>query len=507
LWQLGIVVLGIGILGASMQAWGVVVHSDSVDYQVMSRCITEDSGSFIAVPDCHLLILHYPPLFPLVIAAIKALRVDFMSGVGWLNMFLFGCNVFIAGFILKEFTRSVMMALAGSFLMAIAPDMLDLSSQALTEPLFLFFTYLTLLGLILYLKKGCKRVLLLAAILASLAFLTRFAGSALIVAGTISIAFPHRPKRANAWKHALIFFCLGILPMGVWWFKNVLAYGVVIDRLAVFHPLTWESFREMAGVVGDWVVSKKYPVSCQEFLLAGIMAVFVMGGWRLGQRLYAENADARQDVFDRFSFLLVLAIIFYSISLVLTMTFLDGYMTFSHRYLLPIYVFGGGLFLGQLYRICMAGRSTTSVHFFTGWLILGYLAVFYTVGSVVWLRRHIDRGDGYASRGWRHSAVIQRLRSFPATQKIYSNVTTPIYILTGRVAFEIPWPVDPMNQQVNGRYRQELDRMAQELRQDKGVFVYFEHGDVPVESLENMKERLPLHLLERYEDGAIYKVD
>jgi hypothetical protein len=136
----------------------------------------------------------------------------------------------------------------------------------------------------------------------------------------------------------------------------------------------------------------------------------------------------------------------------------------------------------------------------------------YSYRSIKWFIDNDNYRDGYtnyADKRWVQSEIIRKLSSLPPSTPIYTNGQDAIYILTGKHSSVIPQKVYPLDSAVNHSYSSQLTSMQERLKNQNGVLVYFNtltYLRPYLPSEDELKEELPLNLLEKGDDGSIYTV-
>lgn len=496
------------ILAWALTEWGVIINSDSEAYHVMSRCLSEDRASFDAVPDCKTLALHFPPFYPFLISLLRGWSESFMERSVWLNILLYSGSVFVSGSLFKRLTGFSLMGPAGAFFVASSPVVVRAYTEAMTEGVFIFFTLSGALFFLRYLEKGGYGPLLTTGVLTGLSFVSRFAGLTTILSMVATIIICSRRDKKPLFPAAFLFILTALMPMGVWLVRNLLDYGLVLDRIAVFHPPGWSAWREASGVFCRWVMSPVFCLFTKEIVLLAAFCGFVFFSLRLGKALSSERIKDAEPFF-LWSFMAVLGVLFYLTGLVVTVSWLDGYMTLSARYLLPVYIFAMILVPAGVISRIIRCRVPGSVTVFLGKVLLAYWLLFNCLASFTWLWQQHARGNGYASRDWWQSPAMQELCRLSDRHLIFTNLKAAAVIHCGPGILEIPWFSDPMNSRLNGRYSQELAEMVRQMKDRNGRLVYFDKAprDLPIEPVQLLKARLSLGMVAEFPDGAVYVVE
>ena len=121
---------------------GAYLSPDALSYVGTARELVDGNG-YRAPPGSPPL-GNFPPLYPLVLAAVGYLGLDPLTVARFLNPLLLGATVLVAGLLLHRLTGSLPLAVAGQLLLVSGVDLLAYHSSALSEPLFLLLTVLAL---------------------------------------------------------------------------------------------------------------------------------------------------------------------------------------------------------------------------------------------------------------------------------------------------------------------------------------------------------------------------
>ena len=121
-------------------------------------------------------LVSWPPLFPLLLAALGWVGIDPLAAGRLVNATAFGLTILAAGLYLHSNLRSRGLALAASGAILATPTLSNLASNFLTDSLFVLFALLALMQLAAFLHRGARTSLWWAAVFTALAALTRYPG-------------------------------------------------------------------------------------------------------------------------------------------------------------------------------------------------------------------------------------------------------------------------------------------------------------------------------------------
>ena len=374
----------------------------------------------------------YAPLFPLLMAFIGWFGVEPAEGGRWVNGLAFGLVILTAGLWLRANLRSPVVAVAATGLLAVAVDFNHHFATLMTEPLFILFTLLGLMQLAAYRGGGAVgrrwRPLLLAAVCAGLAAVTRYPGIVLIVAGVLLLLLPGRDgTRAARGRDAFLFGAMAAVPLAAALGRNWLVSGTFTGPRRVSVGDTWtESLGKAGEVFGQWLLPIAGPDWLTYGLLAGAAAlVAVIGGilwagWR-------RNGDGMAGGWGE----VVPFAVFVPLYLVFMIVFLPAFSAggIDSRYLLPAYaplLLLAAFLVDRAWAVPAAGRRAAARRVVMGVILLGVLvhgaaAVGVNVERTRagWEFGYIDRL--YNTAYWQGLATTAYLRDNLPGVKAYSN--------------------------------------------------------------------------------------
>ncbi len=441
-------VLGVGLLLYSTPQ-GLGLNDDSIGYIAGARSLVSGQGYreiwiVSAGP-----VTHFPPGFPGALALVALLTgLDPIRGARLLNGLLFGLNTFAVGWLALRMTGSRPAGLLTALLFVLTPAILRLHSNAMSEPLYIFFTLVAFLLLDRYFAKstspkgGGERgeglwFLVVAGAVIGLAYLTRYAALALLATGVAALFIFHSDWRTRLERGAILI--CGALPfIAGWAIRNRLVGGALTNRALDWHPITAENVRTGVRTFSGFLfpldawqasVLKAHGLVELIALLLGIgllVRVLRIGLPRLRQR---DPAPAPEPI----SLLNGLYVLGYFSALVAAMTLFDPATRFQPRILAPIFVSLILLLAFTLQRAAL-GTSTRTAALVATALIL----IISAAGQVETLKGLHAGGQIYASERWYDAKAIAALRLLPADVAIHTNQPGVVYLYVGRAASLLP---------------------------------------------------------------------
>lgn len=530
---LAIIVLAfIGVL-AVLQAtrFGIGITPDSTVYVGAARSFL-DGQDLVALTAAGELkpLTHYPPLYSSVLALISAAGLSIEDAARWLNALLFGANILLAGLALAKYARgSFWLPVLGSFLTLTAPDVAGIHTFALTEPLFLVFALSGFIALAVYLDNQQPVFLFFTAFAVAAAFLTRYVGVVLVFTGTVALLSLRGRTVRRRLADAITFTAVACLPMALWAIRNHQVAAETTDRALVFHPIKLGQIVSGISTMSSWLLLGKVRGDIRAIgflievaIMAAVAAYFFMAQARasagaqpnaaLPNRrsptgLPGRGLRGQAPALHRLPLILSIFIVSNVAFLIFAASFIDADTVLDDRSLVAVHVAGSILIpcvAWRLYRSSRVTRNTRVVFVIVALVFAGS----YGLRGVKWFMRTRNDGQGYASRAWRESETVARIRTLPPGTPVYSNGYDAIYYLIGRPALYLPEKVIHGTGRLNQNYEAELDRMQTDLKEHHGVLVYFntlpERWFLPTE--RELKTQLSLTEIAKGSDGSISEV-
>jgi hypothetical protein len=221
--------IAIAIIAASMafglttfatSLYGAGVSPDSVSYFGAVRSILSGDG----IPHSF---TSWPPLYPVILAgASTALgSADLAQVAAIFGALISALIVLTAAFALRrDAALSVTTPTIALLIIAFSEPLLWISTSAWSDSLFLLLSLWALLLIDSGVRRESVSTILLAAICAALAFLTRYIGFTVIAAGALAILLS--PIRTR-WRHAVLFVSVASAPPALWLVRNFLVDGTL----------------------------------------------------------------------------------------------------------------------------------------------------------------------------------------------------------------------------------------------------------------------------------------
>jgi hypothetical protein len=501
---------GVALLVATR--WGIGVSPDSILYISAARALLAGHGFSLQSPGGgYDPITHFPPLYSGILAVIGLTGVEVGLAARIINVLVFAASIFLVGYLLNHWSdqRAKWIVLAGVVLLLASWVSLEIHLMAWSEPLFIFLGLLSLVVLGRDLDSPETRFLLVAAILTGLAFLTRYAGAALLATGMLGLFLFSPMPILKRFFRACWFGAVSLIPIGLWLLRNSLLNGSAAGRQFIFHAPGKAQLSQALTTLASWLL---IPDTART--LVKVVVVLVVGLGIFAAILYGrERKAAGSSVMGKASAtpgaikLLGLYLLVYAGFLVFSISFIDANTPLDGRILSPVFVFG----------LILAGYAAIEVSHLPfsrkGWikLIAGIAALAFCIlyllrGSNLIIQSY-SGGIGYSSTSWRNSETLKGLTQIPKGVTVYTNIPDGVFFLTGQPVYGLPSRYESMNRRANPEFSQELMEIRDLSQNNEIVIVYFKGFDqANLPSEQELVDLLQAQVLNKFSDGTIYRV-
>lgn len=475
---------------------GPYASPDSAFYVGLARSLRE-TLELVAPPGSQPL-AHFPPLFPAVLAAASAvLGVDALDAAGVVNPLLAGATGLLVGLVTSRRTGSTAAGAVAAAVVVVARESLVFGASALSEPLFTLLAVGALVALARSIATRSARLLAVAAALTGLACITRYAAAALLVSGVLALL---RFEGAAGRRRALAFAGVAAAPLAVW-----LAAVGRTNRRVSFHLFDLDYWATGADAVSRWVAPAFLPWPVRA-VLAPAVAVAVWRASRSRLRLVRAASGGRRRSGDPLPFVLGAFAAAYLALLVADRVLLDDSGRLDGRFLLPLRAVAV-LGLAPLVHRAVTGRGRQAVA--AGGLVL--LAL-HGVQAASWAVTGVGDDSlgrrGLTARAWSESTVMATIAALPPDVPVYTDGPDAVFLHTGRRALVLPAHRDLLTGRPRHAHGREMEAMAERLRREGGVVVYFDpfaFRSLFLPTADQVSEVLRLSPHGRDEVGILYR--
>ena len=494
---------------------GLSLSDDSIAYIAGARSILAGEGYREAWLASNQPVTHFPPGFSSVLAFVGISGLDPLRGTRFVNSLIFGANIFLLGLIGWRMTRSKVAGILLAALFLVNGALFRVHTTAMSEPLYIFFTLSAFLAFWHYFdeqnvstaksakdakeekKLGALRVLggpnsflLATAILTAFAYLTRYAGLALLATFLVSLLILH-----DTWRKRLTsagIFLAGFIPFALaWGIRNRLLTDNATNRQLVYHPISAENIETAIYNISSFLMPveewRRIIVRTPNLfwiILAAIILTLLIWVVYKGLKKFFQPTSETPEVL---SFISAMYIFGYLASILSSMMLFDASTKFQLRILSPVYVSLLIMLVYLLWRLWDQKAASSSLTFYASVrsLPVGRITVFILAlyafstsfysftDAMTQLRKG---GQGYASFRWFDSAAMDFLSELPDGTRIYSNQVGPVYLYTGRPGYVLPDLVDPVTGLPREGYTEGVAALKADVLSGEAALALFKFG-------------------------------
>ena len=462
---------------------GLSLSDDSIAYVAGARSMLAGQGYREAWLASNQPVTHFPPAFSSVLAFLGVFGIDPLRGARLVNALLFGLNAGLLGILAWRMTPSLSAGLVIAALFILNSEILQVHAVAMSEPLFIFLCLLSLWMFDLYFERHNHWLwLALCGTFVGMAYLTRYAGIALVATFIVALVILR-----DSWRTRLTsigIFLASVLPWIVGWsIRNSIVAENATNRVLAWHPITAENIRMGVRVFADllipveaWrrvLIRQPGVIETMIILVLGAVLIWVsLKAWKYFSEPQQESMEDRIDAGSReiIPFTTGLLLFSYLASIVAAMTMFDAATKFKLRILSPAFV----CLLILLVYLGIWFRNKRRV---TVILVTFILLCFAFYKQFITVNEWSKGGLGYASFQWYDSQAMAFLRELPEDVKIYTNEPGAVYLYVGRGTYVLPDRFDSATAQVRSGFEEGVATMQQEINAGQAVLALFDSGD------------------------------
>ncbi len=469
--------LGCGLLAALILFItiknGMGIASDSIAYIGVSEHVVTGKGLNWIGPDGSLRpMTHFPPFYPLLLAAIQICGLNSIQAAMLVNILVFGASIILIGWFIQHLSGNPIASLMGSLLAAFSPIMISSHDWAMTEPIFIFLMLLGIALLSKYLETNNRSLLIGVGIIIGMHYLTRYAGLSLIVTSVIAILLHSKFNLRKKLRPLLILLFFSLAPMAIWMIRNKVLAGTFTNRRILWHPPSLEKLKGIFWILWEWISSSEFTHMAKVgmvFCLFFTIIVVLVGCYKLGKReCLRRYSDLKNN--HLLTILIVYALI-YSLMILATFTFFDASTPLDIRITLPLYaVF---LILIPSLLVWISQRTIPPFRYIIFLVVFGPLLISYIDRSADLISVLRYNSPGYGSQTKQRFSDIEEISSLPPDIVIYTNNIEGLYFQFNRYGHRTPIGFDDVTMLEKPQYDQELSEMRDLLESDRAVLVLF----------------------------------
>lgn len=504
---------------------GPGIGGDATIYIVSARNLLAGHGLGLLKPDGEFrLIPYFPPFYSLLLSVAGLVRIDLVTAAYWLNLFLFGGIIWLAGNVTYRASQSMVFAVFIALLIMLSPALIPVYSWAISEPLAVFLGFIALAMMLEYVYSSEKRVfLIISGVVGGFTFLTRYSAVAYLGAAGLFLLFFNPKDWKKRLKEVMLYFVIGILPMALWVIYDLSQTASVSSRSLESGMGMMERFINLWPAMQDvvlfwlipnsWITAPSYPSSLNTQLLMVVLIVLIACIILVFSKYTLKSSHEKSAKSLQLAVLLLIFICTYTA--VIAFVYITTYppITIGTRMFAPVHI-------AVLWLVVVITSLSLDL-----WLGIDLIKMVLTLGLllfIVWygwrsvriVRQNYELGLGYNSLAWQQSSTIQTVKAMPLDVLIVTNEETAILFLTDRLSYSFAeiYRDKPLTEFTTyGDGDLDSDEAQRFFREDGAAFVLFDTIYSQIEGLygDRTEERvlsLTQDLKNFYhgEDGGIY---
>jgi hypothetical protein len=473
---------------------GVGVSPDSIMYTSAARSFAAHGTlhTFNHIP-----IVDFPVLYPVFLGLIKLISgVDPVAFGAVLNMVLFAAVIYLSGWIMDRFVPSSpvykwLLLLA----IVLSPGLLQVYSYLWSETLFILEVLFFIIAFREYLLKHTLKTLIVAAVIAAVACVTRYAAVTIVGTGGLLLLLDRVLPKKRKITHIIIYglICISLLVSNLV-FNAFMSGTVTGPREPSITPFS-ENLYYFGTVFCDWL-----GFTPNQYYLATPLGAIILIGFIAA---LAYNFSRRR--LDSYENLAITFALVYGLFIVLSSTF-SRYERINHRLLSPIYIpaLWGYTSWGLVLLKKITSRQTRiiiSALFII--IMLGFLTRVFMIDKARYNDQVADEygNPGYTDNSWMESRFAGYLRKmdksiFKPGITIYSDAHEAVYFFSGMSSYLLPHKF----------FKKDV---AQFYKKKHFYIIWFDSlYNKELIHLDDVKKVKNLKLIKEFEgEGAIYEYD
>lgn len=409
---------------------GVGLSPDSVAYLSAARDLMGRKGLTLWTGDP---LVDWPPLYPLLLAALGVVGVELSTAARVLAAVAHGATVLIGACWLQARCRSTRIAGTGALALVVAPALLWPALWAWSEAPFTALSLVCLVALDRYGRSTDPRALLLAGGFAAAAAVTRYAGVAIVATGVLFLLWTGRPRRDRGLGAATVFAAVAAAPLAAWLIRNQVLTGTLMGQRA---PDRW-GVGYMVGRALAYVSTWILPLTSQAAwltvawaALVALIAGSVRMGWtavRSSGRATSGGPGRREGASGGGLMALFVGVYVIFIVWSASTTALD---LLNERLLAPAFApLALALTVAADRAVAAAGGRRPALL----WTLAGAYGLWLLLSAPlsVGILRAGAAGQGYRSAEWRDAEIVRYLKRASLSGMVLSNDAPGVYLETG----------------------------------------------------------------------------
>lgn len=472
---------------------GIGISPDSIMYTSAARSFAAEGTlkTFNQIP-----IVDFPMFYPLFLGTITVIsRIDPTVFGTTLNCILFASVLFTSGWIMNRFAPSSQLY---KWLIVVAivlsPGLLQIYTYLWSETLFILEVLFFIIAFKRYLNTHTLKWLVIAAIIAAIGCVTRYAAVTIVGTGGLLLLLDRTLVIKKKVIHILIYGFISIsLLISNLTFNAFVTGTVTGPREPSITPFS-KNLYYFGTVICDWL-----GLTPAQYFLALPVASLILIGFiiALAYNYFRKHLNSYENLAITFSLV-------YGLFIVLSSTF-SRYERINSRLLSPLYITAlwGYTSWVLLWLKCISIKRTR--------LIIGGLLTFIMLGFIakefyIDYDRYRDQvaddygAPGYTDASWQENEFANYLRTmdkkmFDPKVLIYTDAHEAVYFFSGISSYLVPHKF----------FKKDVELF---YRRDHYYLIWFNNLENPeLINIKDIQKVSQLKLLKQFSEGAIYEYD
>lgn len=428
--------IGWFILSLFFRYSGVGVSPDSIMYTSAARSF-KDHGTLLTFN--HVPIVDFPVFYPIYLGIISVItQIDPVKFGAVMNGIMFAALIFTSGWIMEHFvpaSRIYKWLMLAAIILS--PPLLQVYSYLWSETLFILEILFFLVAFREYLLKHTLKALIVAAVIAAISCITRYAAVTIVGTGGLLLLLDRVLPLKKKIVHIIVygFICISLLVTNLVF--NAFVTGTTTGpREPSITPFS-KNLYYFGTVICDWM-----GLTPNQYWLATPIAIVIFVGF-----IAALTFNYYRRKLDSFENLAITFALVYGAFIVLSSTF-SRYERINHRLLSPLYI--TALWGYTSWALLLLKKiSNITTRRIVGAVIIVLMLGFITNEFLIDKARYNDQvadeygNPGYTDESWIDSEFAAYLTGsdhslFKPGVKIYTDAHEAVYFFSGMSSYLVP---------------------------------------------------------------------
>lgn len=493
-------VLALGALAVALAlvaTWkGPGLTDDSVNYLSTAINVADGRG-WRMLADQPLTI--FPPGLPAIVAVGETLGVDGQTTLRLISAISFGGIVVLGHRLIRRAVPDPSVALGATALLAVSPALLGIAKMAWSEPLFIALVLAFLLHLdeVLHRRTLTHRDTVVLAALASLAFLIRYIGVALVVLGGLALLVRLRPLDRRNLGRIATFGLLCSMVLIATMLRNHAADGTYLGQRIPSPDSVADSAHRVLVTVGGWAYPLDGP-SDSTLAWLGLIVLALLSS--------AAIAALRSATVDPTRVAVHVGLLIVYVAYLFAASLGTAFEPINSRYLSPVYV--SLVVLGASGAAAIRRRWPRPAARWVTAVAAAALLALLAADTVDQVRTGATDGIGYNTDGYVSSDLAARALTLARDEGdavFYSNL--PFGLWSATRLQPVPWA--PLAEGFRGApIEGELEALVARVAcaPDRSYLVRYRFGHPRAMSVQGIRQALDVRRVVVADDGAIFQL-